>query len=166
MLQKNLLGVFLVFSLAGCATAPVDQAAIDLRAWAPTALQEARDGSRRWSDYYTEFYNRLRDTNFADRAFLMEVTANLIDVARAFEAGAISEQQFDSARRQAEVAVTRNTEQLTREQDAARRAAWAATMNNLAQSQQQRSNYFQQHLNRQQTCTSQWVGTTWQTVCR
>ncbi len=164
MRQLLIVGVILVAGLLGCASAP-DKASTDLRSWAEPAIKEARAGNLPWSDYYKGLYERLRATSFDNTPFLMQVTSNMIDAANAYEAGSVDKNQFDTLRRQAEIAVEANTQQLTKAQQAQQSAAWANVMQNLANQQQQRSQYFQQQLNIRKTCNTRWTGFAWQTVC-
>lgn len=164
MWKRLIVGFMVVAGLVGCASQP-DKATVELKTWAGPALQDAKDGKLPWSEYYKGLYERLSATKFDDTAFLMQVASNMIDAAHAFEGGSIDKNQFEALRRQAEIAVESNTQQLTKAQQAQQSAAWANVMQNLANQQQQRSQYYQQQLNKRQTCNTKWTGYEWQTVC-
>jgi len=150
--------------IVGCAAVP-DQATKDLQAWATPAKEEAKAGRMKWSDYYKGLYERLRVTKFNDTPFMMDVTSSLIDIALAYEAGAIDQNTFESLQRQSEVLVVQNAQNLSQVQQAQQRAAWANTLQNLAAQQRANTQFYQNQLNRSQTCNTRWTGYQWQTVC-
>lgn len=157
--------LFVVLSIAGCA-APLDQATKDLQAWAIPAKEDAKVGRMKWSDYYKGLYEKIRLTKFSDTPFMMEVTSSLIDISLAYEAGAMEQNKFESMQRQGEILVTQNAQNLSQAQQAQQRAAWATTMQNLGAQQRASTQFYQDQLNRRQTCNTRWTGYQWQTICQ
>lgn len=88
--------------LAGCAsTREGNPQAEQFKAWAQATLASAESGQIKYSDYYAEAYDRLAAINDSDpqKLSLQRGFAELVPVARAFEAGAITKEQFADIRR-------------------------------------------------------------------
>ena len=159
------LVLFTFIFVVGCAGIP-DQATKDLQAWAAPAKEEAKAGRMKWSDYYKGLYEKLRLTKFHDTPFMMEVASSLIDISLAHESGAVDKNTFESFQRQSEILVTQNAQNLNQAQQAQQRAAWANTMQNLATQQRATTQFYQDQLNKRQTCNTRWTGYQWQTICQ
>lgn len=97
---KNLLSALTVVLLVACAN-PQQQAQInDFNQWNSTNKWLAESGQIPWSRYYTELWERLnRMPPEPTKPHVMAITAELIPVARRYEAGQMTKEQFDDARR-------------------------------------------------------------------
>ena len=99
--MKSIVAISLALALSGCAY----QAQNDFMKWRDTTKAAAQRGEVKWSDYYIEGFNRLEPlvnqpgVRSSRRAF-----AELIPVAQKYEAGQITKEEFENAKRMASVA--------------------------------------------------------------
>ena len=160
MKKRILITLMAIGLLAGCGTAQWQQTS-DLQSWAVGARTQAKAGEMKWSEYYKGLFKKLSEMNNGNQTFLMELSSNMIDVSLMYEEGTIDKKTFESYERQAEISAQRGAAQ----QDQAQRAAWAASMQSLSKTFEQRSQMYQNQLNRQKTCTTKWTGYAWQSTC-
>ena len=158
-MKKSLLVIFCALSLlTGCANR---QKITELETWAVESRAQAEAGKIKWSDYYKSLFKKLGDGSYGDQTHAMELSSNMIDIALMYEEGKIDKNTFESFERSAEISARKQTAQ----QDEARRAAWAAGMQSMGKSFEQRQQIYQNQLNKQQTCTTKWTGYAWQSTC-
>lgn len=144
------------FSLIGCANPALKQ-------FQETNNQERRraeSGSIKWSAYYQGVYDRmLRVNGIDDKAFHLNLLSFMIEASQAYESGAISKEQFNKAKRDAQVAM-----QLKKEGD--QRAATQANqeaLSNAIKGYQEANKNPPQIRRRPEPCFQDQYG---QTVCR
>ena len=120
--MKKLLLV-LMFLIAGCAEIEAQK----IRAWADPARVEARAGNMRWSDYYTELYNRISAVQapIAGKGFYLQASATMIDISKSYEDGKITKDEFESAQRMMTAKEAEYQEQVQQRQAAAASAAYS-----------------------------------------
>lgn len=96
----------IVFTLAlailitACAS-PQQQAQVaEFKSWQVSRQAQARAGQVQWSVYYTELWSRINQLpNDPQKPLMMSTTAELIPIARSYEAGQITKEQFEDTRR-------------------------------------------------------------------
>ncbi len=160
-MKKLVLVTFMSLALlAGCGTAQMQQTS-DLQSWAVGARAQAKTGEMKWSDYYKTLFQKISEMNDGNQTFLMELSSNMIDVSLLYEEGKIDKKTFESFERQSEISAQRGAAQ----QDQAQRAAWAAGMQSLSKTFEQRAQMYQNQSNRQKTCTTRWTGYAWESTC-
>lgn len=160
MKKRILIAFMAVALLAGCGSAQKRQAS-DLQLWAVGARAQAKTGEIKWSEYYKSLFNKLSEMNNGSQTFLMELSSNMIDVSLMYEEGKIDKKTFESYERQAEISAQRGAAH----QEQAQRAAWAASMQSLSRTFEQRAQFHQNQLNKQTTCTTKWTGFAWESTC-
>lgn len=68
--------------------------------WRESARQRALDGNMAWSEYYTQYYDRMAVLpSDPHKTLEMQAIAELIPSARRYEAGEITKDQFYDIRR-------------------------------------------------------------------
>ena len=98
--MKKMVAMALVLALSGCA----NQAKNDFVQWRDATQSAAKRGEVKWSDFYIEAFTRLGQISnqpgvmSARRGF-----AELIPISQKYEAGQITREEFDNARRMASV---------------------------------------------------------------
>lgn len=160
--MRFLLPLVLAASLAACA-AP-NPAVAEWQSWALTTKAKVDRGEMPFSAYYTEAYDRLARLPGSDpgRTTMMRLYAELIPVARSYEAGAISKERFDDARRAATIALQQYRDVDTAE----RQRAAAAAIQEAAESIRANAATYQViQPPRSINCTSNRVGTSVFTNC-
>ena len=118
-----LVSVFFAAMLAGCAAAPSVR-------YAELNKPLAEQGKLKWSDYYRGLYDAALNSTQRDKALVMERASIMIDAALAYERNEIREDQFQSLRRQAQIAQAADEAA----QSARTRAALAAAMKSMGDS--------------------------------
>ena len=89
-----------VITIMGLLVACTPQSVRDFNSYVATNGPLARSGQMKWSDYFKGVYAKLALLPDSPRkAFDMQGTNHLIDLALDMEAGKMSKEQFDSAKR-------------------------------------------------------------------
>ena len=94
------LTLVLAFFITACAS-PQQQAQVaEFRSWQASRQAQARAGQVQWSVYYSELWGRINQLpNDPQKPLMMATTAELIPIARSYEAGQITKEQFEDTRR-------------------------------------------------------------------
>ena len=94
------LTLVLAFFITACAS-PQQQAQVaEFRSWQASRQAQARAGQVQWSVYYSELWGRMSQLpNDPQKPLMMATTAELIPIARRYEAGQITKEQFEDTRR-------------------------------------------------------------------
>jgi hypothetical protein len=94
------LTLVLAFFITACAS-PQQQAQVaEFRSWQASRQAQARAGQVQWSVYYSELWSRMNQLpNDPQKPLMMATTAELIPIARRYEAGQITKEQFEDTRR-------------------------------------------------------------------
>ena len=94
------LTLVLAFFITACAS-PQQQAQVaEFRSWQASRQAQAMAGQVQWSVYYSELWGRMNQLpNNHQKPAMMASTAELIPIARSYEAGRITKEQFEDARR-------------------------------------------------------------------
>lgn len=91
-------------------------------------------GTMKNSEYYARLYERLSQPPVSQADYIgMQASAKMIDVSKDYEAGRITKDQFDSAKRQVMIAVQGAAQQAQAQAAAQDEARRAAAMNYLMQ---------------------------------
>lgn len=159
---RQLIVAAAVAALMGCATPQqVHPAVVEFRAYTETNLPRARAGDLRWSEYYWQASERLRQVPpHWERDVLARAYADMYEVARRYERGQISADDLRDAQRMTalrvdeQVAAARNA---AAQQDAAARAANAQVSMQLLQMSRPRPGI---------NCTTTSLGNALTTHCR
>lgn len=116
--------------LTGCAAAQFNREVAEFQAWSVPALAQVKAGQLKYSVYYTEAYNRLAQggSSTPTKLVAMKAFADMIPVARAYEAGQITLDQFEDAKRATRIAVDQQSQAL----EAQRQQAIAAILQQAA----------------------------------
>lgn len=90
----------MVFLLNACAS-PQEKAQIaEFYKLQSSTQEQAKNGKVQWSVYYTELWTRLNQMpDDPQKPLAMSTTAELIPIARNYEAGKITKEQFEDLRR-------------------------------------------------------------------
>lgn len=109
----NKLIIVLMLLLASCA----NQQVTETKSWAAANIKLAQSGQIKWSDYYLQFYDRIKNINgIEDKGFYLELTNQNIDAAKAYEEGKISKEEFDSYQRKAEAIAIKHDDEFRQAQ--------------------------------------------------
>ena len=94
------LTLVLAFFITACAS-PQQQAQVaEFRSWQASRQAQAMAGQVQWSVYYSELWGRMNQLpHNPQKPAMMASTAELIPIARSYEAGRITKEQFEDARR-------------------------------------------------------------------
>ena len=94
------LTLVLTLFITACAS-PQQQAQVaEFRSWQASRQAQARAGQVQWSVYYSELWGRINQLpNDPQKPLMMATTAELIPIARSYEAGQITKEQFEDTRR-------------------------------------------------------------------
>lgn len=118
--MRSLIALVLLLSLSGCAELQQQQATkqqqTQLQNYVTINKPLAKEGKMKWSDYYMGMYEIFQASNFIDRGFMMQTLAECIDVAKKYEAGTISKDEFDSFKLKKEADVAANVDNMKMEQ--------------------------------------------------
>jgi hypothetical protein len=99
-MTRLLLPFLTALLLCACAS-PQQRAQVDdFQKWRENRQSQARTGQIPWSIYYSELWSRMNNLpSDPQKPLMLETTAKLIPLARQYEAGQISKEQFEDARR-------------------------------------------------------------------
>lgn len=99
-MSRLLLAFITTLILSACAS-PQHRAQVDeFQKWRTNRNYQAQTGQIPWSTYYSELWSRMNNLpSDPQKPLMLETTAKLIPLARQYEAGQISKNQFDDARR-------------------------------------------------------------------
>jgi hypothetical protein len=99
-MYRNVITLALAFFLNACAS-PQQQAQVaEFKNWQASRQAQARAGQVQWSMYYSELWSRMSNLpNDPQKPLMMATTAELIPIARSYEAGQITKEQFEDTRR-------------------------------------------------------------------
>jgi hypothetical protein len=94
------LTLVLAFFLGACAS-PRQQAQVaEFNGWLSNRNAQAMAGQVMWSVYYSELWSRVsQQPNNPQKLTIMATAAELIPIARSYEAGQITKEQFHDSRR-------------------------------------------------------------------
>jgi hypothetical protein len=94
------LTLVLVFFITACAS-PQQQAQVaEFKSWQASRQAQARAGQVLYSVYYSELWSRMNQLpNDPQKPLMLATTAELIPLARRYEAGQITKEQFEDTRR-------------------------------------------------------------------
>ena len=94
------LTLTLAFFITACAS-PQQQAQVaEFRSWQASRQAQARAGQVLYSVYYSELWSRMNQLpNDPQKPLMLATTAELIPLARRYEAGQITKEQFEDTRR-------------------------------------------------------------------
>ncbi len=100
MIIRHIFSVAVLAFLAACAS-PQQQAEVSsFHQWRTANFSLAQSGAIPWSSYYSGLWERMsRLPPDPMKPHMMAVAAELIPIARRYEAGQITKEQFDDARR-------------------------------------------------------------------
>jgi hypothetical protein len=99
-MTRLFLSLVTALLLSACAS-PQQRAQVeDFQKWRENRQSQARMGQIPWSTYYSELWSRMNSLpSDPQKPLMLETTARLIPLARQYEAGQISKDQFEDARR-------------------------------------------------------------------
>jgi hypothetical protein len=99
-MSRLFLSFVIALLLTACA-APQQRTQIEsFQKWRETRQSQARMGQLPWSTYYSELWSRMNSLpSDPQKSLMLETTARLIPLAKQYEAGQISKDQFEDARR-------------------------------------------------------------------
>lgn len=92
--------LFIAFFLTACASPQQKAQIAEFYKWQSSTQEQAKAGKVRWSVYYTELWTRLSQMpDDPQKPLAMSTTAELIPIARNYEDGRITKEQFEDLRR-------------------------------------------------------------------
>jgi hypothetical protein len=99
-MSRLLLAIITALLLSACAS-PQQRAQVDgFIKWRENRQTQAQMGQIPWSTFYAELWSRLNSLpSDPQKPLMLETTARLIPLARQYESGQISKNQFEDARR-------------------------------------------------------------------
>lgn len=99
-MKKILSILFVALVLFGCASPQQSAQMQELKRWQAQAKSNAESGRMKWSAYYSEYWERLNVMPpHPQKTDLQQSLAELIPIARQYESGQISKDQFEDYRR-------------------------------------------------------------------
>ena len=83
--------------LSGCVQMEVQK----VKEWNTTAKAEAKAGNMKWSDYYLQLYDKINGIqgDVVGKGWYLGATNALIDASKAYEAGKVTKDEFESFQR-------------------------------------------------------------------
>lgn len=94
------LALVLICLLNACASPQQKAQQAEFHQWRTSRQAQARAGQIQWSVYYTELWSRINQLpNEPQKPLMLATTAELIPLARRYEAGQITKDQFEDTRR-------------------------------------------------------------------
>ena len=101
LIMKKILSIlFVALVLSGCASPQQSAQMQELKRWQAQAKSDAESGRMKWSAYYSQLWERLNvmppDPQKTD---IQQSLAEIIPIARQYESGQISKEQFEDTRR-------------------------------------------------------------------
>ena len=99
-MTRLFLSLITALLLSACAS-PQERAQVeDFQKWRANRHSQAQMGQIPWSLYYSELWSRMNSLpTDPQKPLMLETTARLIPLARQYESGQISKDQFEDARR-------------------------------------------------------------------
>jgi hypothetical protein len=92
--------LILAILLNACASPQQKAQIAEFYKWQSSTQDQAKNGKVQWSVYYTELWTRLNQMpDDPQKPLAMSTTAELIPIARNYEAGKITKEQFEDLRR-------------------------------------------------------------------
>lgn len=99
-MSRLFLSFVVALLLTACASPQQRAQAEDFQKWRTNRYSQAQMGQIPWSTYYSELWSRANNLpSDPQKPLLLETTARLIPIARQFESGQMTRDQFDDARR-------------------------------------------------------------------
>jgi hypothetical protein len=99
-MTRLLLSLITALVLGACASTQQRAQVEDFQKWRENRQSQARMGQVPWSIYYSELWSKMNSLpSDPQKPLMLETTARLIPLARRYEAGQISKDQFEDARR-------------------------------------------------------------------
>ena len=99
-MYRTFLTILLALLLTACASPQQKAQVAEFYNWQSTRQAQANAGKVQWSVYYTELWTRLSQMpDDPQKPLAMSTTAELIPIARNYEAGKITKEQFEDLRR-------------------------------------------------------------------
>lgn len=94
--MKHLL-VAICLLLTSCVQMEIQK----VKEWNATAKAEAKAGNMKWSEYYLQLYDKINaiQGNAIGKGWYLGATNALIDASKAYEAGKVSKDEFESFQR-------------------------------------------------------------------
>lgn len=92
--------LIVILFLVGCATSP-NTAMSPAKVYGQANMPLAESGKIKWSDYYLGMYEKLLTESGTNTGNQLIIFNDLIDTAKAYEAGLITKDKFESKRREA-----------------------------------------------------------------
>jgi hypothetical protein len=135
--MKKLAALLLSVFMTACATPGADPQAAEFRAWVSTTRSLAESGQMKFTDFYTQAYNRLSamPSREPEKLAVQRAYAEMIPVARAYESGAMTREQFDDVRRLTSVALEQQSAALEAQRQQAIAEAMQRAAENMRRSQ-------------------------------
>lgn len=163
-MKNYFLIIGFVLFIAGCATPQINE----FRTWVAQTKPIAKSGQMLWSDYYTQFYDKVNalPSGVQGKGFYLQAAAIAIDASKSYESGKISEDEFQSFQRQLIAQEAEYTEKQQRMNSQAVAQAYSQYLQNqaaIASSWNSRQPTYQPPM--QTRCISRNVGNTVQTSC-
>lgn len=117
MIIRRILSITALALMVACAS-PQQQAEIAaFHQWRTTSFSLAQSGAIPWSSYYTGLWERMgRLPSDPMKPHVMAATAEMIPIARRYEAGQMTKEQFDDARRLATSRLQQLQQSVTQQQ--------------------------------------------------
>ena len=94
------LTILLAILVTACASPQQKAQIAEFYSWQSNRQAQAKAGQVPWSSYYTELWTRLSQMpDDPQKPLAMSTTAELIPIARSYEAGQLTKEQFEDLRR-------------------------------------------------------------------
>lgn len=122
-MKKVLLAALVAFLLIGCAMQQINQ-------WSAENRSLAENGKIKWSQYYSNLYQKILSLHIPNKGATLENINNMILISQNYEAGTITKEQFEYSQRSAEAQL----QKLSDNDSAIKRAAIAEGMRNFGNS--------------------------------
>jgi len=99
-MYRVLITFVMALVLTACASPQQKAQIAEFYSWQANRQAQAKAGQVQWSVYYTELWTRLSQMpDDPQKPQIMATTAELIPIARRFEAGQMTKEQFEDSRR-------------------------------------------------------------------
>lgn len=113
------LSISTAILLSACASPQQVAQVEDFQNWRANRQSQAQMGQIPWSTYYSELWSRMNSLpSDPQKPLMLETTARLIPLARQYESGQISKEQFEDARRIVISGLQRNQQSIQQRQQA------------------------------------------------
>jgi len=121
--MKTIIAVLALLILTGCATQKLNR-------WVAENRLLAESGKIKWSEYYSNLYQKTLYTPMENKGETLDVINNMILVSQNYEAGTMNKEQFKYLQRSAQVQL----QKMSDESSARGRAAFAEALRNYGNS--------------------------------